>query len=268
MDAYQMCKKAPKRKDILRAAAEKFHKHSALIKPPVGRPMFRDVVIQLKLLLSEDDLRTVSAAAQTLAEYNSITVDELGVLIDRSVRNCANAVTQSWDIQSKFPLSVWMRASENSSLKNVCKAIATLCSRNPEREETHTELLQQLRELLSSLYDRIRQGKSAAARRLRLICPLPQMPKSTCVDAAKLVEDSLKNEELRAAYDKTYRYHLLLSGSGMGWGTMVTQFLAPSEHIALSRVDVRLHAAIRSTVVLNGDFKNLEQFLKKQRLSK
>ena len=178
------------------------------------------------------------------------------------MRNCANAVTQSWDTQSEFPLSMWVRASEKSSLKNVCEAVATLCSRNPVSEETHTEL----RELLGSLYGRIRQGKSAAAHHLLLICPLPQMPRSTCVDAAASAKARLTDEQLRAAYDKNYRHHLLLTGSGMGWGTMVTQFLAPSEHIALSCVDVRLHASIRSTVVLNGDFKNLERFLKKQRL--
>ena len=62
------------------------------------------------------------------------------------------------------------------------------------------------------------------------------------------------------------RCHLLLSGSGMGWGVTVTQFLGTTEHFALSCVDVRLNASICSTVILNCNFKNLERFLKKQRL--
>jgi hypothetical protein len=228
--------------------------------------VFRDVIGLLRLLLLEDDLRTVSAAAQTLAEYNSITVAELGDLIDRSVPDCANAVTQSWDTQSKFPLSVLMQASESSSLENVCEAIATLCSRKPVSEETHTELSQ----LLTSLHGRIHQGTDAAALRLRLICPLPQMPRKTCAIAEAMAEErSLADGpdgRLRAAYNAALRRHLLLSGSGMGWGVTVTQFLGTTEHFALSCVDLRLHASIRSTVVLNGDFKNLERFLKKQRL--
>ena len=89
-DAYQMCKKAPTRRDDLCSAAETFYRHSADIKPSVGRPVFRDVIGLLRHLLSEDDLRTVSAAAQTLAEYNSITVAELGDSIGAQLRECSN----------------------------------------------------------------------------------------------------------------------------------------------------------------------------------
>lgn len=245
---------------ILRNAAKKLCERAGEIQPGVSSRKFDNVARPVRLLLLEADLETVSYAVQTLTVYKNMTTAELSGHIERSVPNCTNAVVNCWDPASELPLADLVRASQNSSLEDVCAAVVSLRAYLQAylQASLRDSLYTALQQMLLPLYSRITQEKSVAARRLQLICPRPPKSKATCQGAA--VRAEMRAEMRAEVHAEPSRAHALLANSGMGWGITVTPYLCFGELAALAILDIRTNAAIAATVPQNIRFENLSKF--------